>query len=107
MQREGEAGKAERKPKRTTAKRAGEDGLDQVNFGQLHMNTLKRYKRHYKLPQDTPTKQELVEVVSNHFHAQEVQEMDTILLFIHMIRNNMNKFDQKSQAGAVGPAVNP
>jgi hypothetical protein len=36
----------------------------QVNFNHLHMNTLKRYKRHYKLGQDVTTKAELVEVSS-------------------------------------------
>ena len=35
----------------------------QVNFGQLHMNTLKRYRKHYDLePQRNLGKQELVEV---------------------------------------------
>lgn len=34
----------------------------QVNLGALNMNTLKRYKRHYNLKDETPTKRDLVEV---------------------------------------------
>ena len=101
----------------------------QVNFGQLHMNTLKRYRKHYDLePQRNLSKMELVEVglimcslttnhvgiikfeqllfifesfllrfimsllhtfthssspqiVTEHFRQQEVDEMDTVILF--------------------------
>ncbi len=90
-----------------------------VNFGVLHMNTLKRYKKHYRLNEDTANKQELIDVrawragwftflgrphsphsphslggaqvVSNHFRQQEVSEMETIMLFTHMIGQNVNK----------------
>ena len=55
----------------------------QVNLGALNMNTLKRYKRHYGLKDETPTKRDLVELVTDHFRAQEmsVSEQETILLF--------------------------
>eukprot|EP00038_Savillea_parva_P002379 m.113846 g.113846 ORF g.113846 m.113846 type:complete len:77 (+) comp10818_c1_seq4:184-414(+) len=71
--------------------------VPKVNLGTLNMNTLKRYKRHYNLKDDTPTKRELVEVVTDHFRAQEmsVSEQETILLFSHMIKNNMSKLDKK------------
>ena len=42
-----------------------------------------RYKRHYGLKDETPTKRDLVELVTDHFRAQEmsVSEQETILLF--------------------------
>mmetsp|Transcript_87883 Transcript_87883/g.121968 ORF Transcript_87883/g.121968 Transcript_87883/m.121968 type:complete len:119 (-) Transcript_87883:40-396(-) len=69
----------------------------EVNLGALNMNTLKRYKRHYNLKDETPTKRDLVELVTDHFRAQEmsVSEQETILLFSHMIKNNMSKLDKK------------
>ena len=47
----------------------------------LQMKTLKKYKKKYELSQETNNKQELVEVVSEHFRRQEVVEIDTIILF--------------------------
>jgi hypothetical protein len=39
--------------------------LLQVNLGTLNMSTLKRYKRHYNLKDDTPSKRDLVEVCAH------------------------------------------
>ena len=47
--------------KRKTVKRAAAPDPE-VNFGLLHMNTLKRYKKHYKLSEETTSKQELIDV---------------------------------------------
>lgn len=47
--------------KRKTIKRVAAADPE-VNFGTLHMNTLKRYKRHYKLVEETTNKQELIDV---------------------------------------------
>eukprot|EP00051_Salpingoeca_urceolata_P010345 m.126285 g.126285 ORF g.126285 m.126285 type:complete len:158 (+) comp16675_c2_seq1:174-647(+) len=76
-------------------KKRDEDAEDyEVNFNQLHMNTLKRYKKHYKLNKDASSKPDLVEAISTHFAQQDVIEMDTILLFTHMIKSNTNRFDK-------------
>jgi len=68
-----------------------------VNLSVLNLTTLKRYKKHYHLKDDAPTKRELVKVVTEHFRAQvmSVSEQETILLFSHMIKNNMSKLDKK------------
>lgn len=52
-------------------KRGSDDADPEVNFGQLNMSTLKRYKRHYELePNRTLHKQELVDVsIQTHVHA--------------------------------------
>eukprot|EP00039_Didymoeca_costata_P019865 m.339211 g.339211 ORF g.339211 m.339211 type:complete len:141 (+) comp18705_c0_seq1:57-479(+) len=76
-------------------RKRSQSDVPEVNFSALHMNTLKRYKKHYKLSADTASKSDLVEVVSQHFKLQNVVEMDTIMLFSHMIKNNMNRFDSK------------
>jgi len=63
-----------------------------VNFNALHMQTLKKYKKHYKL-EDKSTKAELVEVIASHFSQQHVVELDTFVLFSHMVKQlrNSNK----------------
>jgi len=60
----------------------------------LQMKTLKKYKKKYELSQETNNKQELVEVVSEHFRRQEVVEIDTIILFSHMVKKNKEKEGQ-------------
>eukprot|EP00040_Diaphanoeca_grandis_P023549 m.128312 g.128312 ORF g.128312 m.128312 type:complete len:116 (-) comp29325_c0_seq1:166-513(-) len=85
----------DRKAVRSDKRKKRIEQFPEVNFGTLHMNTLKRYKKHYKLNDETTNKAELVDVVSNHFKLQEVIEMDSIMLFSHMIKHKMNKFDQK------------
>lgn len=100
--------------------------LNQVNFNSLHMNVLKRYKKHYKLTQETNTKQELVDVrfgggayrhalcsptdsshspnsphsppppkltpsrqlVSAHFSEQDVEELESIVLFVYTVHSD-------------------
>jgi hypothetical protein len=37
--------------------------------------------------------------VANHFFSQDIVEMETLMLFAHVVKNNANKYDQKS-AGA-------
>ena len=61
-----------------------------VNFNALSMTTLKRYKKHYKL-EDKTTKAELASVIAQHFSQQHVVELDTLVLFSHMVKQRMNK----------------
>jgi hypothetical protein len=72
-------------------KRTAKEQVPEVNFGTLHMNTLKRYKKHYSLRDDWANKAELVDIVQNHFNKQEVIEMDTIVLFSHVVTNRTEK----------------
>jgi len=97
----------DRKSVKNDKRRKRAEQFPEVNFGTLHMNTLKRYKKHYELSAETNSKAELVEVVSNHFKMQDVLEMDSLILFSHMIKYKMNRFDQKElQSGNSGGSSN-
>ncbi|KAM6299852.1 histone deacetylase complex subunit SAP30L isoform 3-T3 [Aegotheles albertisi] len=64
----------------------------------LQVNTLRRYKRHYKL-QTRPglNKAQLAETVSRHFRNIPVNEKETLAYFIYMVKNNKSRLDQKSE----------
>ncbi|XP_005147232.1 histone deacetylase complex subunit SAP30L isoform X2 [Melopsittacus undulatus] len=69
-----------------------------VDLFQLQVNTLRRYKRHYKL-QTRPglNKAQLAETVSRHFRNIPVNEKETLAYFIYMVKNNKSRLDQKSE----------
>ncbi|KAM6222060.1 histone deacetylase complex subunit SAP30L isoform 3-T3 [Rhynchocyon petersi] len=64
----------------------------------LQVNTLRRYKRHYKL-QTRPgfNKAQLAETVSRHFRNIPVNEKETLAYFIYMVKSNKSRLDQKSE----------
>jgi histone deacetylase complex subunit SAP30 len=67
----------------------------EVDFLQLQMNTLRRYKRHYKLQLKPGTnKIQLVEAVSRHFKTIRVSEKKIVPLFISMVKSHKSKLDQ-------------
>nr|XP_048293520.1 histone deacetylase complex subunit SAP30L [Myodes glareolus] len=70
----------------------------EVDLFQLQVNTLRRYKRHYKL-QTRPgfNKAQLAETVSRHFRNIPVNEKETLAYFIYMVKSNRSRLDQKSE----------
>uniref|UniRef100_A0AAY5K4Z1 Histone deacetylase complex subunit SAP30L n=1 Tax=Esox lucius TaxID=8010 RepID=A0AAY5K4Z1_ESOLU len=90
------------KRKRKTSDDGGESPdhdveVPEVDLFQLQVNTLRRYKRHYKL-QTRPglNKAQLAETVSRHFRNIPVNEKDTLTYFIYMVKNSKSRLDQKS-----------
>ncbi|XP_022348919.1 histone deacetylase complex subunit SAP30L isoform X2 [Enhydra lutris kenyoni] len=71
-----------------------------VDLFQLQVNTLRRYKRHYKL-QTRPgfNKAQLAETVSRHFRNIPVNEKETLAYFIYMVKSNKSRLDQKAEGG--------
>nr|AAI68448.1 Unknown (protein for MGC:136062) [Xenopus tropicalis] len=71
-----------------------------VDLFQLQVNTLRRYKRHFKL-QARPglNKAQLVEIIGCHFRTLPVNEKDTLTYFICSVKNEKNKLDHKSDGG--------
>uniref|UniRef100_UPI00358E1BBC histone deacetylase complex subunit SAP30L-like n=1 Tax=Myxine glutinosa TaxID=7769 RepID=UPI00358E1BBC len=69
----------------------------EVDLFQLQVNTLRRYKRHYKL-QTRPglNKAQLAETISRHFRTIAVNEKDTLTYFIYMVKSNKSKLDHKT-----------
>ncbi|XP_025058195.1 histone deacetylase complex subunit SAP30 [Alligator sinensis] len=68
----------------------------EVDLYQLQVNTLRRYKRHFKL-QTRPglNKAQLVEIIGCHFRTIPVNEKDTLTYFIYSVKNDKNKPDLK------------
>ncbi|XP_076351839.1 SIN3-associated polypeptide 30 [Tachypleus tridentatus] len=75
----------------------------EVDLYQLQVNTLRRYKRHYKI-QTRPglNKAQLADALSRHFKTIQVVEKEAITFFIYMVKNNKNKLDQKNGADSGG-----
>ncbi|XP_015717278.1 histone deacetylase complex subunit SAP30 isoform X2 [Coturnix japonica] len=71
-----------------------------VDLYQLQVNTLRRYKRHFKL-QTRPglNKAQLVEIIGCHFRTIPVNEKDTLAYFIYSVKNDKNKPDLKMDSG--------
>ncbi|XP_010838607.1 PREDICTED: histone deacetylase complex subunit SAP30 [Bison bison bison] len=68
----------------------------EVDLYQLQVNTLRRYKRHFKLPtRPGLNKAQLVEIVGCHFRSIPVNEKDTLTYFIYSVKNDKNKSDLK------------
>jgi histone deacetylase complex subunit SAP30 len=70
------------------------DFIPEVDFLQLQMNTLRRYKRHYKLQlKPGSNKIQLVEAVTKHFRTIRINEKKCIPLFISMVKSHKSKLD--------------
>ncbi|EDO36011.1 predicted protein [Nematostella vectensis] len=67
-----------------------------VDFCTLQVNTLRRYKRHYKLQtRQGLNKAQLVETIQRHFKQIDCPEKETVAYFIYMVKTNKSKLDQK------------
>ncbi|XP_078122799.1 histone deacetylase complex subunit SAP30L [Sander vitreus] len=96
------------KRKRKTSDDGGESPdhdveVPEVDLFQLQVNTLRRYKRHYKL-QTRPglNKAQLAETVSRHFRNIPVNEKETLTYFIYMVKSSKSRLDQKDGGGGGG-----
>ncbi|RWS22818.1 histone deacetylase complex subunit SAP30L-like protein [Leptotrombidium deliense] len=68
--------------------------LPNVELSSLQVNTLRRYKRHFRI-QTRPgmNKSQLSETLMRHFRTQPVVEKEVITFFIYMVKCNRNKLD--------------
>ncbi|ELU13636.1 hypothetical protein CAPTEDRAFT_122230 [Capitella teleta] len=73
----------------------------ELDFVQMPVNTLRRYKRHYKL-QTRPglSKTQLAEMVSRHFKTIHVVEKEVLTFFIYMAKSHKSRFDSKHDASS-------
>jgi len=68
----------------------------EVDLFQLQINTLRRYKRHYKLTtRPGLNKAQLAETLMRHFRTLPVVEKDALNLFLYTVKSNKNKLDLK------------
>ncbi|KAI4497498.1 hypothetical protein M0802_007509 [Mischocyttarus mexicanus] len=85
-----------------------DNDLPEVELFQLQVNTLKRYKRHYKIStRPGLNKAQLADAstykiinlkitIMKHFKTIPVNEKDALSIFIFMVKTNANKLDQKN-----------
>lgn len=65
-----------------------------VDLSSLQMNTLKRYKKYYRLHTKLGiNKAQLADILSGHFHTINVDEKEAIAYFVYMVKSNSNKLD--------------
>jgi len=68
----------------------------EVDLFQLQINTLRRYKRHYKVPtRQGLNKAQLAETLMRHFRTIPVVEKDALNVFLFTVKANRNKLDLK------------
>lgn len=71
----------------------------EVGLINLQMNTLRRYKRHFKL-QTKPgvNKAQLAESMQRHFSGITVVEKEALAYFIYMVKMKKNRIDMKENS---------
>ncbi|XP_015376070.1 PREDICTED: histone deacetylase complex subunit SAP30 homolog [Diuraphis noxia] len=80
-----------------TLKPSSQDEAPEVDFSQLQMNTLRRYKKHFKVvTKPSLNKAQMAETLLNHFKTISVNEKEALTFFIYTIKTNGNKLDQKN-----------
>ncbi|KAI9557606.1 hypothetical protein GHT06_017434 [Daphnia sinensis] len=68
----------------------------EVDLFQLQINTLRRYKRHYKVPtRPGLNKAQLAETLMRHFRTIPVVEKEALHAFLFTVKSNKNKLDLK------------
>lgn len=73
------------------------DSSPEVDFLQLQMNTLKRYKKFYKVStRPGMNKAQLADTISKHFKTIPIKDKEVIDYFIYMVKTNGNKIDHKN-----------
>jgi len=79
--------------------------VPEVDLFQLQVNTLRRYKRHYKV-QTRPgiNKAQLADTLMKHFKTIPVVEKEALTFFIYMVKNNKGKFEHKNSANGDSPS---
>ena len=76
----------------TSASQGGKDPLD---LFQLQMNTLKRYKKHFKLTSRPGlNKAQLAEYLTKHLKTIPVVEKEALAYFIYMVKTKKSKLEQ-------------
>ncbi|KAL1506817.1 hypothetical protein ABEB36_006108 [Hypothenemus hampei] len=71
--------------------------IPEVDLYHLQVNTLRRYKRHYKVPtRPGLNKAQLADNLMKHFKTIPVKEKDVVTFFIYTVKTNGNKLDQKN-----------
>merc|ERR1712183_349782 len=92
--------KARNRRKRKDSEDEGE--FPEVDLSQLQVPTLRRYKRHYRIPtKPGMSKSQLLDSIHKHFKTISVPEKETISYFIYMVKTYRSKLDQRPADSSV------
>jgi len=70
-------------------------GDDPVDFFHLQMNTLRRYKKHFKVPSRPGlNKAQLADSLVRHFKTIPVIEKEALTYFIYMVKTGSSRLDE-------------
>lgn len=71
----------------------------EVDLQQLQVNTLRRYKRHFRV-QTRPglNKMQLAESLKHHFRTLPIIEKEAITYFVYIVKSSRNKLDHNPKA---------
>jgi len=70
------------------------NGREMIDLFQLQMNTLRRYKKHFKVTSRPGlNKAQLAESLTRHMKTIPVAEKEALTYFIYMIKTNKSKLD--------------
>lgn len=70
----------------------------EVDLFQLQLNTLRRYKKHFKVHvRQGLNKAQLADNMTRHFKTLPVPEKETVTYFIYMVKTNKSKLDRDLQ----------
>lgn len=73
-------------------------GID-VDLQQLQVNTLRRYKRHFRVPtRPGLNKMQLAESLKHHFRTLPIIEKEAITYFVYIVKCSRNKLDHNPKA---------
>jgi len=92
------------KRKRRDSEDSGETDSEhpEVDLFQLQMNTLRRYKKHFKVTSRPGlNKAQLADSLTRHFKTIPVIEKEALTYFIYMIKTNRSKLDRDRPETAV------
>jgi len=94
---------------RTRQKRDTDDDMNEgddtpeVDLYQLQVNTLRRYKKHYKIPSRPGlNKAQLADILMRHFKTIPVSEKEIVTYFIYTVKSERNKLDNNRPEGSGG-----
>jgi len=74
-----------------------------VDLYQLQVNTLRRYKKHFKIPSRPGlNKAQLADILMRHFKTIPVNEKEVVTYFIYMIKSEKNKLDNNNRTEGGG-----
>lgn len=77
---------------------ASSGGVD-VDLQQLQVNTLRRYKRHFRVPtRPGLNKMQLAESLKSHFRSLPIIEKEAITYFVYIVKCYRNKLDHNPKA---------